>query len=183
MATDLSLYDNKWFKPGRNKVTRFLWYFCNLIVMKNHYNPFSSIRCGFLRLFGARIGKGVVIKPGVKVKYPWNLSIGDHSWIGEDVWIDNLDKVAIGRNCCISQGALLLCGNHNFKLSTFDLIIQPILLEDGVWIGAKSTVCPGVTAQSHSVLCAGSVASKDMDPFGIYKGNQAVKISVRQLKA
>lgn len=182
MGTDLSIYDNNWFNSGANGLTRLLWYFCNLIVIKNHFNPLSSLRCKVLRLFGARIGKGVVIKPGVNVKYPWNLNIGDYSWIGEDVWIDNLDKVVIGRNCCISQGAMLLCGNHNFKLPTFDLIVKPITIEDGAWIGAKSTVCPGVKAKSHSMLCVGSVANKDMEPYGIYKGNHAVKISTRQIE-
>ena len=162
-------------------MTRSLWYFCNLFVIRNHYNPFSSIRCNVLRLFGAKIGKKVVIKPGVNVKYPWNLIIGDYTWIGEDVWIDNLDKVVIGKNCCISQGAMLLCGNHNFKIPSFDLIVQPVMIEDGVWIGAKSTVCPGVTARSHSVVCVGSVASKEMDSYGIYKGNPAVKVSIRKI--
>ena len=79
-----------------------------------------------LRLFGAKIGKKVIIRPSVKVTYPWKLSIGDYSWIGEDVWIDNLEQVIIGSNVCISQGAMLLCGNHNYKKVTFDLIIGEI---------------------------------------------------------
>ena len=149
--------------------------------MKNRYNPVSSLRCVFLKLFGAQIGNGVVIKPGVNIKYPWKLVIGNYSWIGEDVWIDNLESVKIGDNCCISQGAMLLCGNHNYKRQTFDLIVKPIVIEDGAWVGAQSTVCPGVTMHSHSVLCVGSVANKDLEAYGIYKGVFAEKISTRNI--
>ena len=132
-----------------------------------------------LRLFGANIGKGVIIKPSVIIKYPWNLSIGDYTWIGENVWIDNLSQVTIGSNVCISQGAMLLCGNHNYKRPTFDLIVKPIIIEDGAWVGAQSTVCPGVTMHSHSVLAVGSITSKDLAPFSIYRGNPAIKVADR----
>ena len=63
--------------------------------------------------------KGVVIKPNVKIKYPWNLYIGNNSWLGEKVWIDNLDIVSVGNNCCISQGAYLLTGNHDYRSEYF----------------------------------------------------------------
>ena len=80
----------------------------------------------------------MVIKPSVNIKYPWRLTIGSFVWIGEGVWIDNLENVVIGDNVCISQGAMLLCGNHNYKKTTFDLIVGSITLEDGVWVGAQS---------------------------------------------
>ena len=118
MKTDLSKYDNRWYKPG-NPVKRALWYFCNVFFVLNPWNPFSGLKKAILRLFGAKIGKGVVIKPAVNIKYPWKLEIGDYVWIGENAWIDNLGKVTIGSNSCISQGALLLCGNHNYKRENF----------------------------------------------------------------
>lgn len=111
------------------------------------------------------------------------LSVGNHAWIGEDVWIDNLVEVTIGDSACLSQGAMLLTGNHNFKRSTFDLIVGSITLEDGVWIGAKAIVCPGVTCKSHSVLSVGSVATKDLEPYSIYQGNPAVKVRDRALES
>lgn len=178
MKVDLKSYENKWFRPG-SKLKILIWYFVNLFILINKWNPSSYIKIRSLKRFGAKIGKGVVIKPGVNIKYPWLLSIGDYSWIGEDVWIDNLAEVKIGSNCCISQGAMLLCGNHNFKKTTFDLIVKPITLEDGVWIGAKTTVCPGVTARSHSVLTVGSILSQDMDPYTIYRGNPANAVMKR----
>ena len=179
MKTDLSLYDNSWYHIGAGNFKNILWYFCNILFVKCSLQPLSVIKVRLLRLFGAKIGKGVVIKPGVNIKYPWNLSIGDYSWIGENVWIDNLTHVAIGSNVCISQGAMLLCGNHDYKRPTFDLMVKPIVIENGAWVGAQSTVCPGVTMHSHSVLTVGSIASKDLMAYSIYRGNPAVKVAER----
>lgn len=134
-----------------------------------------------LKTFGAKIGKGVLIKPKVSIKYPWFLTIGNHVWIGENVWIDNLAKVAIEDNACISQGAMLLCGNHNYKKSTFDLIVGEIKIEEGAWVGAQSTVCPGVTLHSHAILAVGSVATKDLEAHTIYQGNPAKKVRERKI--
>lgn len=155
MKTDLSHYDNSWYDPVKGGFIRIVWYFTNVLFFINPLNPFSCIKIKLLRLFGAKIGIGVVVKPKVNIKYPWNLSIGDYSWIGENAWIDNLVQVTVGSNVCISQGSMLLCGNHNYKRQTFDLIVKPIIIEDGAWVGAQSTVCPGVTMHSHSVLCVG----------------------------
>jgi len=134
----------------------------------------SSFKIKLLKYFGAKVGQSVVIKPDVNIKYPWFLDIGDHVWIGENVWIDNLAKVTIGSNVVLSQGAYLLTGSHDYKKEAFDLILGEIILEEGVWIGAKATVCPGVTCYSHSVLAVGSVATKDLEAYGIYQGNPAV---------
>jgi putative colanic acid biosynthesis acetyltransferase WcaF len=177
--TDLSKYDNSWFKPGGNPVSRIIWYFCNQIFLSSGFFPFSGFKITLLRLFGARIERGVTIKPNVSIKYPWHLTIGKFCWIGEYVWVDNLTKVKIGDNVCLSQGAMLLTGNHNYKKTTFDLITEGIILHDGVWIGARSVVCPGVTCHEHSVLAVGSVAICDLEARGIYQGNPAVKMRDR----
>lgn len=176
---DLSRYDNSWFRIGAGRTKAIAWFFVNACFMSCSWNPFSGLRIRLLRLFGARIGKGVVVKPSVNIKYPWNLTVGDYTWIGENVWIDNLAQVTIGSNVCISQGAMLLCGNHNYKKTTFDLMVGEITVEDGAWIGAKCVVCPHVKVGSHSVLTVGSVATKDCSPFGIYQGHPAVKIKDR----
>ena len=171
-------YDNSWYRPGASW-KRLLWYFTNLLVMKNSWLPISALKVQVLRLFGAKIGIGVNIKPCVNVKYPWLLEVGEYTWIGEDVWIDNLTWVKIGSNVCLSQGAMLLCGNHNYKKTTFDLMVGDITLEDGSWVGAQSIVCPGVTVRSHAVLGVKSVANHDLEPYSIYQGNPAQKIRTR----
>lgn len=182
MESDLSKYDNSWYKPGANKVIVILWYFINSIFFNSSFFPFSSLKVFLLRIFGAKIGHNVIIKPAVNIKYPWKLTIMDNSWIGENVWVDNLGEVVIGNNCCISQGALLLCGNHNYKKKHFDLTVGDILLEDGVWIGAKSVVCPGITCKSHSILSVNSVATSSLEPFSIYQGNPAHFVRKREVR-
>lgn len=179
--TDLSKFNNSWFDPGGNFFSRGLWYFINAAVLKGPM-PFMGPKRFWLRMFGAKIGKGVIIKPHISVKYPWNLEVGDHTWIGENVWIDNLGKVKIGAHVCISQGAMIMSGNHNYRKTGFDLMVKEIYIEDGAWLGAKSLVCQGVTVGTHAVLSVSSVASENLDPYGIYRGNPAVKIKERNVE-
>lgn len=178
---DLSKFNNDWYKPG-NIYKRFVWYLKNLFILKTSIPYPNRLKVFTLKFFGAKVGKGVIIKPCVNIKYPWLLEIGNNTWIGENVWIDNLGKVKIGNNVCISQGALLLCGNHNYKKETFDLIVGDITLEDGVWVGAKALVAPGVTMKSHSILAAGSVLTSDTEEYGIYQGNPAVLVRKRVIE-
>lgn len=180
--TDLSTFNNSWYTPGASRLTQWLWYGVNAFVVNSYLFPFNALKIGVLRAFGAKIGTGVVIKPKVNIKYPWLLRVGDFTWIGEGVWIDNLAKVRIGNHCCVSQGAILLCGNHNYKKASFDLMVGEIVLQDGVWIGAQSMVGPGVTCYSHSILSAHSFTSKNLDAYGIYQGNPAQKLKNRTLE-
>jgi putative colanic acid biosynthesis acetyltransferase WcaF len=179
MNSDLSKFNNSWYNPGANILKRCLWYVVNFLIFKSSWLPVSGVKIVLLRMFGASIGKNVNIKPSVNIKYPWRLFIGNYVWIGENVWIDNLDDITIGSNSCISQGAMLLCGNHNYKKESFDLITGKIILEEGVWIGAKAIVCPGVTCHSHSVLSVGSVATHDLEASFIYQGNPALRVKSR----
>jgi putative colanic acid biosynthesis acetyltransferase WcaF len=181
-TVNLKKYDNSWYKPGPSwKIV--LWMIVSFAFFNHSLAVLSAFKCMLLRLFGAKVGKGVVLKPSVNIKYPWFLKIQDNVWIGENVWIDNLAPVNIGSNVCISQGAMLLTGNHNYKKDTFDLTVNKIIIEDGVWLGAKSVVCPGITCKTHSVLSVASVATKNLDSFFIYTGNPAVKVRERVIPA
>ncbi|QEC41031.1 WcaF family extracellular polysaccharide biosynthesis acetyltransferase [Pseudobacter ginsenosidimutans] len=181
--TDLSTYNNDWYKKeiGASKLKQVCWYFLNVLFFINPLNPSSWLKRILLKMFGAKIGKGVIFKPAINIKYPWKLTIGDNSWIGEKVWIDNLGIVSIGKNVCLSQGAMLLTGNHNFAKTNFELMVDGIILEDGVWIGAQALVCPGVNCATHAVLTARSVATRNLDAFTIYQGNPAVAVKQRAI--
>jgi putative colanic acid biosynthesis acetyltransferase WcaF len=180
LTTNLKKFDNSWYNPG-SAPKRMLWLIYSALFFRHSLAIGSAHKRFILRAFGAKVGAHVVIKPSVNIKYPWKLSIGENTWVGENCWIDNLETVSIGANVCLSQGAMLLCGNHNFKKVSFDLMVSPITLEDGVWIGAQSTVCPGVTCHSHSVLSVGSVATKDLEPYFIYQGVPALKSKERSI--
>ncbi len=160
-----------------------MWFFVGAPLFSCTLNPISAVRRVLLRLFGASVGAGVVIKPGVRVKYPWLLSVGNSSWIGEDVWIDNLTPVTIGNHVCLSQGAYLCTGNHDWSDPAFGLVVKPITLRDGSWVGAKSMLCPGVTIGEYGVAAAGSVVSSDIPAYEIHVGNPARLYRVRSIRS
>jgi len=179
----LDQYDNKSYDCGRGILAQSLWFFIGLPILRCQINPFSGLKSSLLRLFGATIGVGVIIKPGVRVKYPWKLSVGDHSWIGEDVWIDNLAQVTIGSHACLSQAAYLCTGNHDWKDPKFRLMISEIQIGEGAWVGAKSVLCPGVTMAKLSILTAGSVATGCIPGNEILAGNPAIFVRTRIIQS
>jgi putative colanic acid biosynthesis acetyltransferase WcaF len=181
-VTDLSQFNTGDFNTGASIIRQTLWYFVNALFVRASWNPFMGIKIILLKLFGAKIGKGLIIKNNVTVKFPWKLTIGDNVWLGENCWIDNLDCVTIGNNVCISQGSLILTGNHDYTVSSMPYRNMPVILEDGVWIGAKSIVCSGVICYSHSILAVGSVATKNLEAFTIYQGNPAIAVRKRIIK-
>jgi putative colanic acid biosynthesis acetyltransferase WcaF len=166
---------------GASRWKQVAWYFTNILFFQNPLNLFSSLKVFLLKAFGARLGQGVVVKPSVNIKFPWKLQVGEHSWIGEDVWIDNLSEVTIGSHVTLSQGCLLLTGSHDASRETFDFLSQPIILEDGVWIGAKAVVGGGSRCGTHSILGINSVAEGDLEPYTIYKGNPAIPVLRRSI--
>lgn len=170
---DLGGFSTGDFDKGAGQLKIMTWYVVNALIVRASWNPLMGLKVALLRAFGAKIGRGVVIKNEVRIKSPWFLTIGDNCWLGERCWIDNLDRVSIGSNVCISQGALLLTGNHDYKVPTMPYRNAPILIEDGAWIGANSTVAPGVTVHENAILTMGSVATKDLMANGVYQGNPA----------
>lgn len=171
-------FDKKDFDQGASSLKIVIWYFTSMLFFRSGLIPFSAILVAILKIFGAKIGKDVRIKPYIYIHYPWKLTVGDYSWLAE-CRIENLAEVTIGKNVCVSQKAMLLTGNHDYKKPGFDLITQPIVLADGSWVGAKAIVCPGITLASHAVLTVGSVATKNLDAYSIYQGNPAVKVKDR----
>lgn len=179
---DLSLFSSKDIDKGAGRIKRLLWYFINAFFINCYWNLSSGLKVRILKAFGAHIGKGVMIKPNVNIKRPWRLTIGDYVWIGEGVWIDNNTDVIIQSNCVLSQEAMLLCGNHNYKKKTFDSFPGKIILEEGSWVCARAVVAPGVILHSHAILGVGSVTTNDLDPYTIYQGNPAVAVRNRVIE-
>ena len=174
----LSKYNAHAFDRGRSRLVEIIWIILQGLFVGT-WAPGVGLRIFLLRRFGACIGKGVVLKPRLRVKFPWKLVIGDHVWLGEDVWIDNLEYVNIANNVCISQGVYICTGNHDWTKQTFDLIVKPVTIEAGVWVGAKAVICPGVTLKNHAITCAGAVVVKSTDSYTIYSGNPATEVKKR----
>jgi len=182
MPVDLSRYDGTTYSPGRPFWIQALWFFAGLPLLRCQLLPLSSVRRALLRAFGSKIGKAVVLKPGVRVKYPWFLEIDDDAWIGEDVWIDNLGPVRIGRSACLSQGAYLCTGNHDWTDPRFGLRVGPITIGDSAWVGAKCFVGPGVVMEDSAVAAAGSIVSGRLAAGMIYAGNPLHPVKPRNLR-
>jgi putative colanic acid biosynthesis acetyltransferase WcaF len=180
--TNLAAFDNSWYSPGRGHLTRLLWLVLNRIFMQTAFPWPSLVKTRVLRMFGASVGRAVVLKPRLNIKYPWNLDIGDHSWIGEDVWIDSLGRVTIGSHVCVSQGAMLETGNHDWSTAGFDLVIRSIVVEDGAWVAVRALLLPGARLRCHSVLGAASVLSGDTDEYAVYVGNPARRLKDRGIR-
>lgn len=175
----LDRYTTGSYSPGAPYWQQLLWYFIGSPLVESGWLPMSTFKVWLLRSFGARIGNGVRIKPGVRVKFPWRLMVGDFTWIGEKVWIDNLAPVTIENHVCLSQGVYLCTGNHDWSSPTFDLKTAAITLESGSWIAAKAIIGPGVTVGRGAVLTLGSVTVRSLEPMNIYTGNPAQPIKNR----
>lgn len=178
----LAEFQNNWFHPGRSKAWQLAWFFLGLPLLRSSVFPFSSLRVRLLQLFGSQIGRGVVIKPGVRVKYPWHLIVGNDCWIGEDCWIDNLTTVRLGNDVCVSQGVYFCTGNHDWTDPSFALVVKPITLRDGSWAGAKTVLAPGAVLGQCAIAAAGAVVMREIPAYEIYAGNPASFIKHRALR-
>jgi putative colanic acid biosynthesis acetyltransferase WcaF len=164
---------------GRGRLTELAWYACKCVFFLSAFPWPSRVRCGMLRLFGAEIGVGVVIKPRVNIHLPWKLRVGDHAWIGEETFILNFEPVRIGAHACISQRAFLCTGNHDFRDPSMPYRNRPINVGDGAWIGAQAFVGPGVTIGDEAVVTAGSVVTKSLPPAMVCSGNPCAPMKPR----
>jgi putative colanic acid biosynthesis acetyltransferase WcaF len=169
------------YTPGAPLWKQVLWYFLGSPLVQNRWLTTSAFKVWILRSFGSQIGQGVRIKPGVRIKFPWRLIIGNYVWLGEDAWIDNLALVILESHVCISQGVYLCTGNHDWSHPDFKLMTAPIHIQESRWIAAKSIIGPGVTVGKGAVLALGGVTGKSLDSMMIYAGNPAQSIKPRKL--
>ncbi|MBP1804842.1 WcaF family extracellular polysaccharide biosynthesis acetyltransferase [Rubellimicrobium aerolatum] len=174
----LDLYDASGFQRGAPRWKEALWLVLDGALVSS-WLPGSGWRTRLLRLFGARIGAGVVIKPGVHVKFPWRLAIGAHCWIGERVWIDNLAPVIIGDHACLSQGAYLCTGSHDWSRERFDLVTTPIAIGDHAWICAGASLAPGAVLEEGAVLGMASLGRGRLPAWTLSAGVPARPVSPR----
>ena len=177
---DLSAYTPGDYQPGRGKFVQVLWYLVSVALFESGWFPIGRVKPAILRAFGARIGAGVVIKPNVRIKYPWRLTVGDHVWIGQEVWIDNLADVRVGSHVCVSQRAYLCTGSHDHQRRGFDLRIGEIALGDGCWVAAAVTVLGPARIGANALVAGGSVVGRDVEAGTIVAGVPARVVGPRR---
>jgi len=155
---------------GRPSWVVYLWGACELLFVTNPWQISSSLRVHALRAFGASIESGVIFRPRTRVRFPWKLSIGADSWIGEGVWFHNQDKIFVGRDVVISQESFLTTGSHAHRVD-MGLVTRPIRIEDGAWITSRCIVLGGVTVGRSAVTTPGTVISTDVPPNVVWNSS------------
>src|SRR5438874_4619858 len=173
---DLSIYDNSDFDRGAPRWKEAAWALVRFLFFQSAFPWPSPLRCALLRVFGAKIGRGVVIRANVNISFPWRLTTDDHVWIGEDVGILTLAPVTIESNVCISQRAYLCTGSHDFRREDFKLKVAPITVREGSWIAAASFIGPGVEIGKGAVVAVGSVVYRNVAPNFLVRGNPAATV-------
>jgi putative colanic acid biosynthesis acetyltransferase WcaF len=173
---NLSGYTTGDFQRGASPLKEAAWWLVRALFFQIPLPLPSSLRAALLRLFGAKIGQGVVIRSHVNITFPWRLSVGDHVWLGEEVLILSLAPVVIESNCCISHRAFLCTGSHDFASPSFALRTAAITIREGSWIAASTFISPGVQFGPGSMAAAGSVVLSDVPPRVIVRGNPAAVI-------
>ena len=166
---------------GASKFKEIAWYFIKMIFFLSAFPYPSGLKSFLLKAFGAKVGKGLIIKPRVNIHFPWKLVIGNDVWIGEEAFLLNFELLTVGNNVCISQRAFLCGGNHDFRIAEMPYRNGPITLRDGSWIGASVFVAPNVSIGVDTVVTAGSVVTESLGDNGIYKGNPLNYIKARWL--
>ena len=179
---DLRKYNQDWFDRGRPMWFIFLWWLIEGITLPLTPHNWYGFRCWLLRLFGAEIGTGVIIRSSVRVLYPWKVAIGDHSWIGDSVYFYSLDKIKIGSHCVISQKTYLCTGSHNAEDANFGLLTAPIEIGNGVWIAADCFIGLGVKIGANSVIGARSSVFNNIPEEQVAWGTPCLPRHRRQIK-
>lgn len=179
---DLRRYDQSWFDPGRPRWLIMLWWLVQAIAFPLTLHAHHAPRRTLLRWFGAKIGKGVIIRPTARFTYPWKIAIGDYSWIGDDVVFYSLDPIYVGCHCVISQETYLCTGSHSASSPTFQLQTAPIFIENGVWIATDCFIGPGVRIGANALIGARSGVFRDQPPQQICRGTPCQPVGFRSIE-
>jgi putative colanic acid biosynthesis acetyltransferase WcaF len=177
---DLSIYRLPPGFRGRSAVIVQLWWIVQSTLFSWSPQVMYGWRRWLLRLFGAKIGAHVLIRPGVRVTYPWKLKIGDYVWVGDRTELYTLAPIEIGSHVSISQDVAIVTGSHDFRKTTFDIFAEPIKIEDECWLCAGSFIHQGVTVARGSVVGARAVVQRSTEPYSINAGAPSRAVGTRR---
>lgn len=176
---DLACFEVESTFRGRSGLKVQLWWLVQDWLIRLSPQFMYGWRRFWWRLFGAEVGEGVLIRPTVKVTYPWKVRIGARSWIGDHAELYSLGPISIGSDTVISQQAYLCAGTHDYTKIDFPLVAKPIHIENQVWIATGCFVAPGVTIGAGAIIAAKSVVLQNMPPAVICSGHPAKPVKER----
>jgi putative colanic acid biosynthesis acetyltransferase WcaF len=164
---------------GKSKLYVQSWRFIHSTFFRFSPQFMYGWRRLLLRLFGAKIGKNVLIRPTAKILYPWKLFIGNWSWIGDEVTLYNMANINIGKNCVISQKSYLCTGSHEHTKPSFDIFAESINIKDEVWIASDVFIVPGITIGTGTVVGFRSIVTRNLPPKMVCYGSPAKPLRQR----
>ncbi|MCF6763001.1 putative colanic acid biosynthesis acetyltransferase [Pseudomonas fragi] len=167
---------------GKNPLICQLWWIVQSCFFSTSPQFMYKWRVFLLRLFGAKIGQNVIIRPTARITFPWKLSVGDNSWIGDHVEVYNLERITIHSNSVISQRSYLCTGSHDPASRTFRIYAEPIVIEEGAWIATDVFIAPGVTVGRNALVGARSSLFTDAKADYVYVGYPAKPIKMRKFE-
>lgn len=171
--------------PKKEKLKNFVWGIVNKTLFRctpSHFSLFRKYRVWLTRLFGSEIDYSCSLHPTCKIEYPWNVSMGHLSSLGECSWVYAMDKISIGEKSCIGKDVQLLTGSHDIGSPIFQLITRPISIGSAVWIATRATILPNVCIGEGAVVGATASVYKDVEPWTVVGGNPAREIKKRTIK-
>jgi putative colanic acid biosynthesis acetyltransferase WcaF len=164
---------------GQNAVLVQLWWLVQGLLFRPSPQFMYGWRRFLLRLFGAKIGAGVVIRPTATITYPWKVTIGDFSWIGDEVTLYSLGEIIIGKNTVISQRSYICTGAHDYNKLAFDIYAKPIRIGDQAWVATDVFIAPGVSIGNGAVVGVRSTVLNDLPEGMICFGSPAKPVRAR----
>jgi putative colanic acid biosynthesis acetyltransferase WcaF len=167
---------------GRSAWQVQLWWLVQATLFRGSPQFAYGFRRALLRMFGARIGKGVIIRPTATVTYPWKVSIGDHAWVGDDAVLYSLGQISIGAHAVVSQRSYLCGGDHDYALVDFPIRGRDVCIGEQAWVAADVFVAPGVTVGAGAVVGSRSSVFKDLPPGMVCMGNPCRPVKPRHMQ-
>ncbi len=165
-----------------NRALRVLWGVAWLLLFRPTPRPMYAWRNALLRLFGAKIGSGVHVMATVKIWAPWNLSMADHSAMGEHVDCYSVSPIELGAHSVVSQYSFLCTASHSYEVVGMRGFDAPIRIGAHAWIAADVFVAPGVTVGEGTVVGARSSVFSDMPPWVVAVGSPARPTKKREMR-
>ena len=182
MMRDLSVFRLPYGFRGRSVLTVQLWWMVQSSLFRWSPQFAYAFRACLLRLFGARVGIKTVIRPSVRITYPWKVSIGDYAWIGDNAELYSLGEIDIGAHAVVSQGSYLCAGDHDYTDPSFPIRSHRVVVGAQAWVAADVFVAPGVTIGEGAVIGARSSVFTDMPPGMVCMGYPCRPVKPRLMK-
>lgn len=165
---------------GKGALTVQLWWGVQATLFRHSPQIFYGWRRFLLRAFGAKIGKGVLVRPTARITYPWKVTIGDWSQVGDGTELYSLGRIEIGAHTVVSQGCYICAAGHDPASNSFAIYQSRVVIEDEVWLASQCFVMPGVTVRKGTFCKVRTLVTSDTEEGTVYAGSPGRAVAKRR---